>query len=134
MVKMEEAPLLVNDIMTKKVITVHADESVSEVIKSMISNDISGLIVLDYIGDVVGMISAIDIFKVFNESDERNQDFLAEDIMTPYMIDIQAEMSAEDAAKIMLEKGIHRLVVTVSPSKKKPVGIITSTDIVRAFG
>lgn len=134
MVKMEEAPLLVKDIMTKKVITVHADEPVSEVIKSLISNDISGLIVIDYIGDVVGMISAIDIFKVFNESDERNQDFLAEDIMTPYMIDIQAETSAEDAAKIMLEKGIHRLVVTVSPSKKKPVGIITSTDIVRAFG
>lgn len=131
---MKEEPLLVNDIMTKKVITVHADEPVSEVIKSLISNDISGLIVIDYIGDVVGMISAIDIFKVFNESDERNQDFLAEDIMTPYMIDIQAETSAEDAAKIMLEKGIHRLVVTVAPSKKKPVGIITSTDIVRAFG
>ncbi len=130
---MSEEPLLVNDIMVKNVITISADKQVSEVIKTMVSNDISGVVVVDYIGDVVGIISAIDVFKVFNERDDSDKDFLAEDIMTPYMIDIQPETPAEDAARTMLENGIHRLVVTASPSKKKPVGIISATDILRAF-
>lgn len=131
---MSEEPALVGDIMTKKVITVRADKPLSEVIKSMVSNDISGVVIVDYVGDMVGMISTIDIFKVFNERDGGNKDFIAEDIMTPYTIDIQSETPAEEAARIMLENGIHRLVVTVSPSKKKPVGIISATDILRAFG
>jgi len=130
---MSEEPVLVDDLMVKKVITIRADRSVAEVIKSMVSNDISGIVVVDFAGDMVGMISAIDVFKVFNESNGTDKDFLAEDIMTPYTMDIQPETPAEDAAKIMLENGIHRLVVTMSPSKKKPVGIISSTDILRAF-
>lgn len=130
---MSEEPLLVNDIMVKNVITISADKQVSEVIKTMVSNDISGIVVVDYVGDVVGVISAIDVFKVFNERSDSDKDFLAEDIMTPYMIDIQPETPAEDAARTMLENGIHRLVVTASPSKKKPVGIISATDILRAF-
>lgn len=130
---MSEEPLSVNDIMVKNVITISADKQVSEVIKTMVSNDISGIVVVDYVGDVVGVISAIDVFKVFNEGDDSDKDFLAEDIMTPYMVNIQPETPAEDAARTMLENGIHRLVVTASPSKKKPVGIISATDILRAF-
>ena len=130
---MSEEPLLVDDIMVKNVITISADKQVSEVIKTMVSNDISGIVVVDYVGDVVGVISAIDVFKVFNERGDSDKDFLAEDIMTPYMVNIQPETPAEDAARTMLENGIHRLVVTASPSKKKPVGIISATDILRAF-
>jgi len=88
---MSEEPLSVNDIMVKNVITISADKQVSEVIKTMVSNDISGIVVVDYVGDVVGVISAIDVFKVFNEGDDSDKDFLAEDIMTPYMVNIQPE-------------------------------------------
>lgn len=128
---MSEEPVLVNDLMAKEVITVRADRPVSEVVENMVENDISGIVVIDFAGDVVGMISAIDVFKVFNEESDR--EFIAEDIMTPYMIDIQPETPAEHAARLMLENGIHRLVVTLSPSKKKPVGIISSTDVLRAL-
>ncbi|MBU2560084.1 CBS domain-containing protein [archaeon] len=130
---MSEEVLLVNDIMAKDVITVNANRPVSEVIKILVEKDISGVVVADYVGDVVGMISAIDVFKVFNE-EKNDKEFIAEDIMTPYAINIQPEMPAEDAARTMLENGVHRLVVTMSPSKRKPIGIISSTDILRAFG
>jgi CBS domain-containing protein len=130
---MSEEPILVNDIMAKEVIAVNANRPVSEAIRLMVENDISGVVVVDYAGDVVGMISAIDVFKLFNEEGESNREFIAEDIMTPYTINIQPETSAEDAARTMLENGIHRLVVTMSPTRKKPVGIISSTDVLRAF-
>lgn len=129
---MSEEPLLVNDIMAEDVITIRADRPLFEAIEIMVENDISGVVVVDFAEDVVGMISAIDVFKVFNE-EESDKEFIAEDIMTPYTINIQPETTAEEAAKIMLENGIHRLIVTVSPSKKKPMGIISSTDVLRAF-
>lgn len=129
---MSEEPLLVNDIMAEDVITIRADKPLFEAIEIMVENDISGIVVVDLADDVVGIISAIDVFKVFNE-EESDKEFIAEDIMTPYTINIQPETAAEEAAKIMLENGIHRLVVTASPSKKKPMGIISSTDVLRAF-
>ncbi len=129
---MSEEPLLVNDIMAEDVITIRADKPLFEAIEIMVENDISGVVVVDFAEDVVGIISAIDVFKVFNE-EESDKEFIAEDIMTPYTINIQPETAAEEAAKIMLENGIHRLVVTASPSKKKPMGIISSTDVLRAF-
>lgn len=130
---MSEEPLLVSDIMAKEAITIHADRPLSEAIKVLVENDISGVVVVDYAGDVVGMISTLDVFKVFNE-EENDKGFIAEDIMTPYIINIQPDTSAEEAARTMLENGVHRLVVTMSPSKRKPVGIISSTDVLRAFG
>ena len=130
---MSEDALLVADIMVKDVITVNANRPVSEAIRTMVEKDISGIVVVDFAGDVVGIISTIDVFKVFNE-EESDKEFIAEDIMTPYAINIQPETPAEDAAKVMLENRIHRLVVTASPSKRKPVGIISSTDVLRAFG
>lgn len=131
---MSKDVLLVNDIMAKEVITINANRPLSEAIKILVENDISGVVVVDFAGDVVGMISAIDVFKVFNEENGSEHDFIAEDVMTPYAINIQPETPAEDAARTMLENGVHRLVVTQSPSKRKPVGIISSTDVLRAFG
>lgn len=130
---MSEDLLLVEDIMAKEVITINANRPVSEAVRTMVEKDISGIVVVDFAGDVVGMISAIDVFKVFNE-EENDNDFIAEDIMTPYTINIQPGTPAEDVARTMLENGVHRLVVTASPSKRKPVGIISSTDVLRAFG
>jgi IMP dehydrogenase len=118
--------------MAEDVITIRADKPLFEAIEIMVENDISGIVVVDLADDVVGIISAIDVFKVFNE-EESDKEFIAEDIMTPYTINIQPETAAEEAAKIMLENGIHRLVVTASPSKKKLMGIISSTDVLRAF-
>jgi predicted transcriptional regulator len=87
------------------------------------------VVVVDNVGDMVGVISALDIFKLLNE--RKNWDFVAEDIMTPYAITITPDTEIEEAAKMMLENSIHRLIVTLSPTKKKPVGILSSTDILK---
>jgi CBS domain-containing protein len=72
----------VKDIMTNKVISVNINAPVSKVVREMVSNDISGVVVVDNAGDMVGVISAIDIFKLLNEASE-SWNFVAEDIMTP---------------------------------------------------
>lgn len=119
----------VKDIMEKNVVSVKANTPVLELIKTMKKNRISGLVVVDAVGEVLGVISAIDVFKIFRDHDVIDS-LVAEDIMTPFSVDITPEDSVMDAALTMLDNNIHRLVVTVSPSHRKPVGILTTTDLI----
>ncbi|WP_457555013.1 CBS domain-containing protein [Candidatus Pyrohabitans sp.] len=124
----------VGEIMTRDIISVKLDASVAEILDKMVTHDISGVVVVDSGGDVVGVVSALDIFKLANGNPAMNFNYTAEDIMTPYTISVTPDTTVEEAARAMLENGIHRLVVTASPTRKKPLGIVTSTDVLRVLG
>lgn len=122
----------VGDLMTKDLVTVKFSEPVLKLTKIMNEKEISGVVVVDNIGEVMGVISALDIFKLFKEESMMNMgNLIAEDIMTPFVLEVYPEDSLEEAATKMLEHNIHRLIVTSPLSKKKAVGIITSTDLLR---
>ncbi len=53
-----------------------------------------------------------------------------DDIMTPFVVEANPEMSLKEIANIMISKGIHRTVV-LSPVGRKPVGLLSATDIVK---
>jgi acetoin utilization protein AcuB len=57
----------VNDVMTKKVITVMEETPVEEAARIMVDNKIGGLPVVDESDVVVGIITETDIFKTFLE-------------------------------------------------------------------
>lgn len=122
----------VGDLMTKDLVTVKFSEPVLKLTQRMNEKEISGVVVVDNIGEVMGIISALDIFKLFKEeSIITMRNLIAEDIMTPFVMEVYPEDSLEEAATKMLEHNIHRLIVTSPLSKKKAVGIITSTDLLR---
>ncbi len=123
----------VAEIMTKNVITINMKEPVTKAISILTQKSISGLAVVDNAGDVVGIISAMDILKLFSGENPELK-YTVEEVMTPYTITITPEATLAEAAKLMLENGIHRLIVTESVTKKKPIGIITASDIVRELG
>ncbi len=121
----------VKDVMTKDVISVKIKDPVSKVISILSGKGVSGVVVVDNAGDVVGVISAMDIFKLLDGEKKIKLNYSAEDVMTPYTITITPEADLHDAGRLMLENGIHRLIVTESPTRKRPLGIISSTDIIK---
>lgn len=122
----------VGDLMTKDIVTVKYDEPATNIIKMMAEKEISGVVVVDNIKDVMGVVSAIDVFKLIKEeSVVKIRGFEAEDIMTPFIMEVYPDDSLEDVALKMIDNNIHRLIVTSPLSKKKAVGIITSTDVLR---
>jgi len=121
--------ILVKDVMQKEVISVKFDTSLVDAVLIMKEKGISGLVVLDNIGEFVGVVSALDMFKAVNEEDNLNH-LRVEDVMTPFTITIFHDESITNAAFTMMENNIHRLVVTESPRSKRPIGIITSTDLI----
>ncbi|HDY73495.1 MAG TPA: CBS domain-containing protein [Euryarchaeota archaeon] len=121
--------MLVKDVMQTDLITAKFDTSLVDTIAILKEKGISGLVVLDNIGEFVGVVSALDIFKAVNEGD-RVENLVVDDVMTPFTITIFHDANIADAALTMMENNIHRLVVTESPTSKKPVGIVTSTDLI----
>ena len=120
----------VRDVMTRGVITVPFDTPVSEIAKLLVRERLSGIVVTAPSGEAVGVISEIDIIKVF----EKDWDKLtAEDVMSTVVRTIDPETTLRKAAAIMRDLNIHRLVIlSLKPAPGVPIGILTASDILRA--
>lgn len=123
----------IRDVMTREVFTAQFDAPLLEALETMTLNDVSGVVVVNTDGEAMGVISSLDIAKILREkTKEQIHSLKAEDVMTPFVVEIGPEQDLEEAAKVMIEKKIHRLVI-VSPTiaGRKPVGILSATDLVR---
>jgi len=120
----------VRDVMTRGVITVALDTSVSEIAKLLVEEEVSGVAVIVPDGEVVGVISEIDIIKFF---DQNWDNLTAEEVMSTFVRTIDAEMTLKKAADNMRDLNIHRLLIlSLSPAPGIPIGILTASDILRA--
>jgi predicted transcriptional regulator len=120
---------LVRHIMHNGVISCRSDTPVSDVVRILSDTDIHALVITGEAGEVVGIISHMDIIPHHTEDLSH---LTAAEIMTSKVISIAPESSVRDAIDVMVGKRIHRLVVTQPAGDKlMPVGVLSTTDIVR---
>ena len=127
-----EAPILVADYMTTKLITFSPEQSILEVMEKFAKHHISGGPVLDSNGFLVGIISEADCMKQISESRYFNQPILdksVEKYMTKNVETIPHDISIFDAAGIFDKHNRRRLPVM---AKGLLVGQISRKDIVIA--
>lgn len=127
-----EAPILVEDYMTKKLITFQPNQSILEVMELFTKHNISGGPVLDDNGFLVGIISEADCMKQISESRYFNQPILdksVEKYMTKNVESIAPDMSIFDAANIFVKHNRRRLPVLKNDIL---VGQISRKDVVIA--
>ncbi len=146
--------MLVKDIMTKEVITVKEEATVSEVVRILLGNRISGVPVVDDKDELSGIVSEADLIYrernihlptfitimdgvIFLESMKKVEDqlrkmtgYVVKDIMTKPVITVTEDTSVEEAARIMMDKNVNRVPVV---RDKKIVGIVTRADILKAI-
>jgi CBS domain-containing protein len=140
--------------MNPDIMTVADDMTTEELARYLTEHEISGAPVVDGLGHLIGVVSMTDIGRQMAEpsefaSSERSEfyrdtadDFSREDlaqrfderavavrdVMTPVVHQVPASAPVSEAARMMIEHHIHRLVVTQG---REPVGIITSMDLLR---
>lgn len=127
-----DAPILVADYMTKKLVNFAPDQSILEVMESFAKHKISGGPVLDDNGFLVGIISEADCMKQISESRYFNQPILdksVEKYMTKEVETIPHDMSIFDAAGVFDKHNRRRLPVMKDGIL---VGQISRKDIVIA--
>ncbi len=118
----------VKHIMTKDIISVEYNASVSEAGSTMIKNNI-GAVVVTKDNKPIGIITEVDIIKKCCLGKVCSEDLKAEEIMASPLITIEGNAAIGEAAKLMSDKDIRRLLVT---EKGEIVGIVTEKDVLRA--
>jgi len=132
-IKKYDAPILVEDYMTKKLITFSPDQSILGVMEIFAKFHISGGPVVDGNGFLVGIISEADCMKPISESRYFNQPILdrsVERFMSKNVETIPHDMSIFDAASVFDRHNRRRLPVM---KQDILVGQISRKDIVVAF-
>jgi len=141
--------ILVKDIMTKDVITVHAHDDLEDVLRLLADNRISGIPVIDDENRPVGLISESDILsRIGMRKGHTFKDVMRhilgeplpgrrggnrpEDIMSSPVITTGPDENVSEVAKILDERKIKRLPVV--DGEGKVIGIVSRGDIVRAIG
>lgn len=118
---------IVKDIMTPLVCEIPANKLVCEVEGILVSEDISGAPLVNGNGVVVGLISKSDIVH-FDFIGGDTYTTPASEISTMNIITIKPTDSVKWAAKLMIQKDVHRLLVV---ENDKMVGMVSDTDIVK---
>ncbi len=123
---------LLRDIMTRGVVTVPLDAPAKQIATLLSRHRLSGAAVIGPDGEAMGVISDMDLLRIIGE--ENWEKIPAESIMTPRLETVGPTSTVADAAKIMKEKHIHRLLIFSERgvgASQRPVGIVSASDIVR---
>jgi len=125
--------------MSRNVITIKQADPVSLAFELLLTNDIRHLPVL-FRRKLVGIITDRDLHEALIPSDPDRthrsmyhtvKNIKAKEIMTPNPITIGPDAPVDQAAQIFFDRRIDCL--PVKDGKGKLVGILTSTDILKAF-
>ncbi len=122
----------VSDYMTTKLITFRPDQSVLEVMNSLIKNKISGGPVVNQKNELLGIISEGDCMKQISESRYYNMpmdNMLVEKHMVHEVETIDGNMNVFDAATKFIESKRRRFPIV---ENGKLVGQISQKDVLKA--
>jgi CBS-domain-containing membrane protein len=145
--------LIAKDIMSRNVVSVTPSTSVEELASLLVTNQISGVPVLDDAGVLYGMVTENDLISqnkrlhiptvvsfldaaIYLESSKKFENEVKRltatkvgDICTRKVITITEDTTLVDIATIMTEKKVHLLPVL---RNNKVVGIVGKRDLVKA--
>ena len=123
----------VGDVMTPNPVSISEAASLAEAGSLLESRKISGMPVVDASGAVVGVVSQTDLIRAqANPRFHSNWRGLAvREIMTTPALTIPSTAGLDEAARLMGERSVHRLVVTDAAAT--PIGIISASDLVRSW-
>lgn len=146
--------LRTRDVMTPDPVCVSPSTTVRELARVFEEHEISGAPVIDGTGRIVGVVSKSDLIRRCSEStDDIPPAYLFEvlsnrspaerdaiipeplvcvgDFMTDVPVTVRPETPVGVAARLMVERGVHRVIVL--DDDRCPVGIMTTMDVLRVF-
>jgi CBS domain-containing protein len=146
--------MLARELMTTSLLSVKTGTSVSEIIRTMLRESISAVMVTANDGSLVGLVSEGDLIRrkssshqqkldhwldLLAEGEPMNLEFLhslqlsettAASVMTSPVITRDEQTNLAEIADVMLKYGIKRVPIT---RKGAMVGIVSRRDILRAL-
>jgi CBS domain-containing protein len=132
--------LFARDLMERNVLTIPAAMSFREIQRLFVVAGCHGAPVVDDAGNVLGIVSAMDLLRAADQADDEDRDpgedhdfdvstLTATELATPEPVWVELDASALQIAQVMRREGIHRVLVR---QDGKLVGIVSAFDLCRA--
>lgn len=118
----------IGELMSNKLETIEASDSVQEAAKKMRDKMISSLLVLDGSNKRIGIITERDFVRKLCANDSSSKNTKVQNIMSDALVTTDATSEVSVAADIMLQNKVRHLLVIEGEDINKPLGIITPTD------
>lgn len=120
----------VSSVMKSPVVSIEASATVAEALHRMQEKGISSILVIPVApGDQEGVMTKRDIISKVVAKGKDPKKLKVREVMTKGLITVPPDCSLRDAAALMMEKGIRRVLVSRGG---EVIGIVSDTDIFRA--
>ena len=119
----------IRDVTSTGAITLSPDQTLEDASRVFTNERISGAPVVEG-GKIVGVLTRADLIEWLPRA-PHSQKALVSDAMTRTLVAVHPNDTAMTAVHLMVKHRIHRVVVT--DCSDKPVGIVTSLDILDAL-
>lgn len=116
-------------LMQRDVCRVDPDDTAQSVEAHMVAKGLSWVPVVDTGGVVLGVISSADLLRLHADGKSPAKVF-AWQLCTYKPITVRPDATLSEVARLMVESGIHHVVVTEGADIR---GVVSSLDFVRTF-
>jgi len=128
--------LRAGDLMTIEPVSVAVDALIEEAQRLILEHGVSGLPVVDQQGELVGVISQTDFMHLQNPDlasivHNKSSGIRVGEVMSRPAVTVSIATPLSKAARTMLDKRVHRVVVT--DDEYRPVGVLSAMDFVELY-
>jgi len=109
-----------------QIVTIEPGVGVADIAKIMRANRVGCLVVVDTLGQMVGIVTERDVLDWVGDGAPQICSTQAGDIMTTNVISCTEDTSFEQARELMVEHGIRHVPVV---EDGMPMGMISSRDV-----
>jgi len=119
----------VSDVMTKTIVMLEADVSISRAAEKMTENRSAYAVIVDQM-QPIGLVTERDILRYASSDNARFNDPIRHIYQSNFPI-IAEDYSLQDAAMLMEQHGVHQVII--ANSEHKLVGLLTRYDLLQAL-
>ncbi|MFN3706462.1 MAG: cyclic nucleotide-binding/CBS domain-containing protein [Thermoflexales bacterium] len=125
--------MTVRDAMHVGVECCDSSTTVRDAARMMHEKGLRSLVVIDFDCALAGIISETDIVahRLVHSSDKPWEQMTVGEIMTSRVLTVTPDTPLQEAARILIDHRIHRLVVAEPDDMCKPIGILSMGDLMR---
>ena len=122
----------VGEIMSEQIETINFSNTAQESAIKMSDRNVSSLVVLDDSGRAIGIITERDLVRRVCTREVPSNSVNVENVISSPVKIVSPEASIEEVADVMVSNKLRHIVIV--DNNQKPVGIISTTDIVAYVG
>lgn len=119
----------IGEIMTERLETIKVIDTAQGAAMKMVKKNVSSLAVVHEDGSAAGIVTERDFVRGVCAADKISSKVKVQEIISSPVKTVNTDTSIGEAADIMVRNKIRHLLVT-DKEDKKPVGIVSATDIV----